>query len=77
MVSWKFFWVGDLEEPFNVGENLTRSQDVGLQKNIKLIRDFGLLLTHSQMPCRLQALCVTQKIIMMIGITTNTLAMRR
>jgi hypothetical protein len=35
------FWGGDLEEPFNVGENLIKSQDVGLQKNIKLeILDF-------------------------------------
>jgi hypothetical protein len=40
MVNWKFFWGEDLEEPFNVGENLTRSQDARLQKNIKLIKDF-------------------------------------
>ncbi len=30
IVNWKFFLGGDLEEPFNVGENLIRSQDVGL-----------------------------------------------
>jgi hypothetical protein len=66
-----------LEEPFNVGENLTRSQDARLHKNIKLIRDFGLLFTHSLMSCKLQALCVTHKIILMIIITTNTLVKRR
>jgi hypothetical protein len=69
--------VGDLEEPFNVGEKLTRSQDAGLHKNIKLVRDFGLLLMHSLTLCRLQALCVTHRIIMMINITINTLARRR
>jgi hypothetical protein len=77
MVSWKFFGGGHLEEPFNVEENLTIFQDVKLQKNIKLIRVFELFLMHSFMPCRLQALCVTHKIIMMISITTNTLAMKR
>jgi hypothetical protein len=50
MVSYKIFLRADLEEPFNVGKNLTRSQDAGLHKIIKLIRDFGLLLTHSCIP---------------------------
>ncbi len=60
-----------MEEPFNVGEKLIKFQDVGLHKNIKLIRDFGLLLTHSPMSCKLQALCVTHRIIMMINITIH------
>jgi hypothetical protein len=37
---------GDLEEPFNVGKNITRFQDAGLHKIIKLIRDFRLVFTH-------------------------------
>ncbi len=72
-MSSKLFLGGDLEELFNVGEKLTRFQDVGLHKNIKLTRDFGLLVTHSLMSCKLQALCVTHRIIMMINIIINTL----
>ncbi len=37
MVSCKLFGGGDLEEPFNVGKNLTRSQDAGLHKIIKFL----------------------------------------
>jgi hypothetical protein len=34
MVSWKFFWGGDLEEPFNVGENLTKYM-LGYRRTLK------------------------------------------
>jgi len=34
------FLGGGFGRAFNVGENLTRSQDARLQKNIKLIKDF-------------------------------------
>jgi hypothetical protein len=59
MVSWKLFLGGDLEDHLNVGENLIRFQDVTLQKNIKLIRDFGLLFTHSLMLWIVSVVCDT------------------
>jgi hypothetical protein len=52
----KFFlsWnIVDLQKHFNARERLITFQDSRLQKNVKLIKDFGLLFTHSLILYRL------------------------